>query len=394
MKIYKLISKLLVVLFLVSWLSAIYDINYLYRDVILLLILSFTIMTSITENGLYISKSVFLFLTIAIIGATFGAPNSFSELMISLRAVVLYPALFWVGRLLYKNNIKIKNLVYIYLGLATVLSIFAVIELILPSVFQAILAFFRIQYNSLTLLRGGIGYGVGSLFVSRQYLAIFLTLAIAIVLNIEKYTNKSYGIIKWGMALLYFIIIALTLSRTTIITAIVLIIYNFVVEFSFEKALKIFLPGILLFFTFSRLQVIQTAIASMTDSLSAMDLTMSGRTKMWEKYLGNIISIKPNFAIVGNSLMGDSLGTADSTYVRILIAFGIPLSVIIFAILVEKFILIFQIKNDKKLFMSFIITFGIASFAMDLSFVFMFCVPLYVLIGHEYEILYEDNYII
>ena len=394
MNVYRLTSKLVIVLFLVSWISTIYNINYLYRDIILLIILCFTIMIGVTENKFYISKSLFLFIAIAIIGVIFGEPNTFSELMISLRAVVLYPSLFWVGRILHKNGIKFEKLVFTYLGLSTILSLFAVIELILPSVFQSILSVFRIQYNSLTLLRGGIGYGVGSLFVSRQYLAIFLTLAIALVLNIEKYTSKSYSIVKWVIALFYFTIIALTLSRTTIITACVLIMYNFAVEFSFERALKVFLPLIMIFFVLSQLQIVQTAVDSMSDSLSAMDMTMSGRTEIWEGYLGNIISLKPHLGIVGNSSIGNSLGTADSTYVRILIAFGIPLSIIIFAVLVEKFIFILRKKGNNKLFMSFIITFCIASFAMDLSFVFMFCVPLYILIGHEYELLCDDNYII
>lgn len=382
---YKLTRKLVVILFLVSWVSTIYEINYLYRDVILLFILVYVTIVGLRSNEFHISRSIFLFITISVIGVLFGFPGSLSALLISLRAVVLYPALFWVGRVLYRDGEKINVLAHIYLVLAIVLSVFAAIEFVAPSMFNSILGVLRIQYDSVALLRSGIGVGIGSLFVSRQYLAIYLTLAIAIVLNIDKYTYKSYGTVKWGVALGFFIIIALTLSRTAIITSAIVIMYNFAAEFSVEKALKVFVPFIILFFAVSQLQIVKTAIGSMSDSVNAMDVTMSGRTGLWESYLGETISIKPNFGIVGNSLLGDSLGTADSTYIRIIIAFGIPLSILIFTILIVKIISVLQIKYEKKMFLSFVITFCVASFTFDLSFVFMFCVPLYILMGREYE---------
>lgn len=391
MRFKNILYVLAIILFLVSFVSSIYEIDYLYRDILLIIILILEIFISLNA-GTQIKKTTFGFIVIAVIGILLGFNGSFSELLISARAVVLYPALFFVGMSFKKWHVDISAILSLYIGLAITIALFATIEFAFPKAFQMLLSFMHIEYDEIALLRAGLGFGLGSLFVSRQYLGIFLAIAIVFILNINKYSQKKYGRIRWILALWFLALIALTMSRSSILAALSVMLFNLVSEVNSKDALKIIIPLGMICIIAWQIPFVRDSIQSMSTSLRAMDSTLSGRTVMWREYLGNAISWKPNFGLVGSSTHGKTIGAADSSYIRVIIAFGIPIAVIVFVILLCKVIEIVLMHTDKRLFLSLVIVYGIASIAMDLTFIFMICVPVYLLLGYEYLMLkYPGN---
>jgi hypothetical protein len=86
-----------------------------------------------------------------------------------------------------------------------------------------------------------------------------------------------------------------------------------------------------------------------------------------------------------------SIGIADSSYVRFIIAYGILLSLVIFWGLIVKLITIIKIHTYNKMFLSLVLVYGVASVSMDLTFMFTICVPIYVLTGYEYSKIKNRN---
>lgn len=383
----KIIIFLINILFVVSLFSTIYPLNYIYREGLLIIIFLTSFVMNMSAKKT-VKKSSLIIIMVAFLAIIFGFTGNISETFITARSVVLYPLLCFVGGRLGEKKLSVKSLAISYIICAMVLALFGTIEFVSPTVFERILAILRITYEQDNLLRGSLGYGLGSLFVSRQYFSSFLCIGIVLVLNLKHFTNNrilTNKVVQWGIAFWFLVLIGLTLSRTIIVAALVVVLFNLIKEFSIKKALPIIVVVSIMGVLVYRIPIVQNSIISAFESLDAMDMTMSGRTDIWKGYFENTISIFPKFIVLGNTEYAEFVGVADSVYIRFLVAYGYILSLII--ILFLSFCLL-RVTNsrvsDKRLFYSIVLFLLVASVAIDISFMFMIVVPMYILIGYEY----------
>ena len=383
----KIIILLINILFVVSLFSTIYPLNYMYREGLLILIfLTILVMKMATKKP--VKRSSVLIIIMASLALMFGFTGNVSETFITARSVVLYPLLCLVGGSLEDKKFNAKSLSISYIICAIALAIFGTIEFFSPTVFERILAVLRIAYDQDNLLRGGLGYGLGSLFVSRQYFSTFLCIGIVLILNMKHFTDSRFltnKVVQWGIASWFLVLIGLTLSRTIIVAALTVVSFNLIKELSIRKALPMIISVLVLVIFVYRIPIVHNSIISAFESLDAMDITMSGRTDIWKGYFENTISIFPQFIVLGNTEHAKFIGVADSVYIRFLVAYGYMLSLIIILFLSLRLLRVIRRRAiDKRLFYSIVLFFVVASVAIDISFMFMIVVPVYIFIGCEY----------
>lgn len=370
-------------LFIIAWLSEIYSVNYIIREGVLLVLLAIETGLSLVETKGKISMGTFLFLFIAILVVLIGHTSNVSDTFITIRAVLVYPALVFVGIRIAKHGIPMKGMVKLYIVATIIIALFGTIEIIMPSLFQSLIGTLRITYDDIVLIRGGLGTGVGSLFNSRQICGIFLCLGIVLVFNADEIGIEIRTKVQWALVLWFIAIIAMTLSRTSIITAVVVIAYQYFRSVNTRTFLYSIFTIFVFFLLSQQIPFIQNAIQAMTVSLGKMDVTMSGRTDMWSSYLNGVIGFFPNCIALARTSNATYIGAADSSYIRFMTAFGIPLFLISVLYLINRAVFVIR-QHASKLFVSLLLFWCVGSIAMDLTFIFMVCVPTYMLLGYEY----------
>lgn len=365
----------------------------LLKDIVIILSVLYCFIIDTTfESRIFLY--LFLVATLMII-FTIVVGNINTMSIINIRFVYIYPLLMHVGRLLSKRSIKLdymfKFMNYYYLFVA----IGGLIEFLNPSFFYQIVKFINPAHDINSLLRGGLGFGLGSWYGSRQLLAIDMCLAL--IIGYETIKRKNSKILIFSI---YLFNIAMSLSRTGIITSIILIIFLGIMKLKNIINIKklnlksiigtiVLLIALTLYICFSKDNIILAALDKMLFSLSKMDKTMSGRTDIIKEFLTLGIDIFPKFDALGNSKFAstnNSYGignTADNSFLRLFISYGSAFVIPYFIVCIR---LIYKsIKYKDIMFVAVLILYFVAGITFDLYHMVTIIVPIWIIVGYKLE---------
>ncbi|WP_099328039.1 hypothetical protein [Clostridium paraputrificum] len=312
--------------------------------------------------------------------------------IINIRFIFIYPLMIHVGRVLGKKNVnfdvvyKILNYYYAFLVVG------AVLEFIAPEILRDIAILINPEYQSEQLIRSGLGIGLGTWYGSRQMLAMDMCMAI-VVLN--KTCKNEY--LKLIISLVYVFVIAMTLNRTGMISAIFLILLIFIYrkkkyyKISKGKILLIYalICVLILFTTLVENNFIIITIEKMVNSLGKIDLTMSGRTDIIKNYLQSESLIFPKIDAIGRSdyaIANDTYGigtTADNSILRLVISYGILF--IIPYIIVCLRVIYGALKSKDLFYIQILSLYFVAGIAFDLFHMVTVIIPIWMIIGYTLE---------
>lgn len=354
------------------------------KDIIIIFIIFITFL----KDKTFYSKTTFLLFLYCLVIIVFGLliGNTFITDIINIRFLFLYPLLIRFGRYMYKQEVnldylfKIMNLYFIFVALG------ALLEFLMPINFIQIASKINPTYSVETLYRSGLGTGLGSWYASRQMLGMELCAGI-IIINFNR-NVKNY--IKIMVSIMYLILITLTLNRATMVTAyiiyLIILLKSVNLKLTSIKILKnilflfsLLIMGLLIFRFFG-----STLSQSIYNSLSKMDLTLSGRTDMWNELLINKMSIFPQmsgFSRFDNAFfLNDSLRVADNVFIRLWISYGF-FSIFFFIPFIMQ-IIILPIKHKDLYFLLWVLYFLISGIALDTFSFVTIIVPFWIIIGY------------
>lgn len=149
--------------------------------------------------------------------------------------------------------------------------------------------------------------------------------------------------------LFVFSIVVFTLSRTAIITSLIILLRDFIIVVKHKKSIQIwagFFFGLFLTITLLAFsQFLNEILSTFCKAISAIDLTMSGRTTLWDTILKNgIISLKPQFGNIGSfQFLSQEKVVVDNTLLRLFGDYGLSL------LLPLCLLLSFALKQWRKL---------------------------------------------
>ncbi len=230
--------------------------------------------------------------------------------------------------------------------------------------------------------RTGLGVGLTSIFGSRVVFGFMIVYTIVLC---RVFFRRRSHVLALEMFLLP--IVFLTLSRTAIITAVILVSVDIaraahkkrsIVSWIF-LLIMLALLGIIL----STSDFVASSLDAFARSIRAVDSSLSGRTDLWYGILASKLSIAPNFEAFGSlGYLDIRLGVADNSLVRILVNYGL------FSI-IPMLLLVFDFLKRWKRFPEYmkysIIMLALYSVTVDVFHILQVMAPLWLSFGISFS---------
>jgi hypothetical protein len=309
--------------------------------------------------------------------------------IVTIRFVLLYPLLVLLGGRIYKNSEDIGKLIKIVNIYVIIVAIFGIFEMLNPIDFYSFIAKYNQNYVG-SLYRSGIGFGLGSIYGERVLFAVTLCLGI-VLLNFshtEIVDNSSMDkILRRILSLTYLMLIIFTVNRTAILTALIICLYYVFVKkhkISFANALMVILILTTTIIIIGFTPIFDEVLHKLGVSVSAIDITLSGRTDNWISFMKNKASVMPNFIAFGKSEQFNKyLGAADSLYIKLIVSYGF-ISIPILSLAFLKLIVI-SIISKNELLIALLIMFFLLSISLDTTTMIGMAIPVYIIAGYYYK---------
>jgi len=299
--------------------------SWIIREPLFVIFLLFFFFRNPLRKFSFGSKGLFMISLYASMAVTFSVVfGGFSlQLLASMRFVFLYPILILVG-VNSKNLFKIKDVFIFPWLLGIIASCLGVLEILNPQLLSAFRTSFLGETINVSNFRSGLGYGLTSIFGSRVVFGFVLVYTM--ILN-RVFIPKRFFVILVNMYLIS--LVAMTFSRTAIITSIILLLLDVVSLLRFRIRLGTLVSTLsiiaVLLLILPRLFIVQKALDDLLRSLRAVDVSLSGRTDLWASNLQQKLSIWPNFKAFGSySYFDIYLGPADNSLLKLIINYGWP----------------------------------------------------------------------
>ncbi len=357
-------------------------ISWILREPIFLVFLLFFFVRHLTRSFIFGSSSVFLFSFYAAIsfGYSLFTGNALVNFAAS-RFVFLYPILFLVG-INYREKLSDKDVLILPFLLGLISSCFGILEFFYPKSLTIFSQSFLGEQMLVSNYRTGLGVGLTSIFGSRVVFGFMIVYTIVLC---RVFFRRRSHVLALEMFLLP--IVFLTLSRTAIITAVILVSVDIaraahkkrsIVSWIF-LLIMLALLGIIL----STSDFVASSLDAFARSIRAVDSSLSGRTDLWYGILASKLSIAPNFEAFGSlGYLDIRLGVADNSLVRILVNYGL------FSI-IPMLLLVFDFLKRWKRFPEYmkysIIMLALYSVTVDVFHILQVMAPLWLSFGISFS---------
>lgn len=302
----------------------------------------------------------------------------------SSRFVVFYPFLVLVGYNLLGKISQKEILLPVFL-FGVICAIGGFLETVSPSLFAVIMQG-RFAARNPQLVRYGIGVGLGSVLGSRVDFGMILVLSV-VVAPLFLRPRWLLGAFD-GLCML---LVILTLSRTAIVTAAVVVSFYTAVAFSrpqTRQSLLAMMAAVTTVFIcilgLSRTPLGLDVLESLSRSLGAMDLTLSGRTVIWATIFHGRSFFAPHLAaFTGGAfgVTGDGPITSDNAWIKYIVTLGLPVLIPLFpAVLV----VCRRFRRMTRVGQLLLIMFLAYSVTVEFWYIAPVVVPSFLVIGLDY----------
>jgi hypothetical protein len=368
---------LYIITFLSFWLGS--GFTWLLRDPLVLLLVArvLWIRGLRTKVGSRVIFIFYLYLIVSVITyfLTFGVSL---EAISAIRFNMMYLFLFLFG-LNFHDYLEPQRLLFVAFIVGLICILLGFVEIYLPELLTAI-RFAIIGTTSKTgLMRSGLGVGIGSVFGSRVYFGMVLCFTMAISPLFVKRTRVLF-------LLFCLIVVSFTYSRTAIVTASTIFSFELMSSLrrnlSLRRAILIFVALAVLAMIFVFMPTLNEAIDRYWRSITAMDITLSGRTGLWKELFQDRASIFPNLkAFARSSFINIDMGVSDNAILNLAVTYGYLIVVPLVGITIG---IIVKIKYLNEVARRLIILVAFYSVTVDFYFIALVTIPLWTVLGVYY----------